>query len=121
MATAWAGTAGATVSLASPQLPPEPEPPDCDAVVSHYVGFDVLALFPNGIDFSDPRYYCFRNVVTQPDSLSGDELQFFDAILEVTVDDGSGPRVVELSGPVATVAYGKFAATTGRLAASTST
>ena len=113
LAAGWAGQAGAVVKLNSPQLPPEPEPPDCDKVVSHYVGIDVHALFPSGIDFSNPRHYCFRNVGVEPDPGTGDEFEFFDSLVEGTFDTGSGPQVVELSGPVQAVVYGKGPDTTG--------
>ena len=109
----WSGVAGAQVALDSPNLPPEPDPPDCDKIVSQYVGIDVHALFPNGIDFSNPRHYCFQNVQTELDPLNGDEHEFFDSTVEGTFDDGSGPQVVELQGPVQIVVRGKGAAQTG--------
>jgi hypothetical protein len=94
-------------------LPPEPEPPNCDRLTSHYVGGGDLAQFPNGIDLGDLTLQCFQNVGVSTDPGTGDETQTFDAILETTLDDGSGPQVVLLTGPIQTIARGKGAATTG--------
>ena len=104
---AWATAAQAQVVLDSPILPPEPDPPDCEKVVSQYAGIDLHALFPNGIDFSNPRHYCFRNVQVEPDPATGDEFEFFESTVEGSFDDGSGPRVVELQGPVQIVVRGR--------------
>jgi hypothetical protein len=108
----WTGPAGAAVVLGSPQLPPESEPPDCEKVVTHYVGVDVHALFPNGIDFSNPRHFCFQNVLIMP-GLGGNEFEFFDSTVEGVFDDGSGPQLVTLQGPVSINVLGKGGATTG--------
>ena len=85
----WSGIAGAQVALDSPNLPPESDPPDCDQIVSQYVGIDVHALFPNGIEFSNPRHFCFQNVSIEPNPLTGEEFEFFDSTVEGTFDDGS--------------------------------
>jgi hypothetical protein len=81
-------------------LPPEPNPIDCDNLVSLYAGFDLHALFPNGIDFSNPRHKCFRNVTTAIDPTTGGTIETFDSIVEGTFDDGSGPQTTSLAGPV---------------------
>ena len=78
--------------LPTPDLPPEPDPPDCDAILSHYAGADVHALFPGGIDFSNPRHSCFRNVQRTVDPATGDETETFDSIVRGVVNDGSGPQ-----------------------------
>jgi len=103
----------ATIQTTSPNLPPDPEPPDCEKVVSQYVGIDVHAMFPNGIDFSNPRHYCFRNVQIEPDPISGDEFESFDSTVEGILDAGSGPQVVTLQGPVQVVVRGKGSDQTG--------
>jgi len=103
------------VVLPSPGLPPEGDPPDprCEQVLSMYVGNSVHALFPGGIDFSDPNHRCFQNVVVTTDPGTGDETETFDSIMEGTVDMGGGPVPVTLTGPVTTVVRGKGGATTG--------
>jgi hypothetical protein len=106
-----ASEGGATVP--SPDLPPEPDPPNCDHIVSQYVGLNLHARFPNGIDFSNPLHKCFKNVSTSVDPQTGDETESFDSTVEGTFDDGSGPQTVILTGPVKTVARGKGGATTG--------
>jgi len=98
--------------LPSPDLPPEPDPLNCDRLQSQYKG-DTLALFPNGIDFSDAIHRCFKNVQVTVDPASGDETETFDSTLEGLIDDGSGPQPVVLMGPVTTVVRGKGGATTG--------
>jgi len=105
--------ASAVVSVSSSQLPPEPDPRDCDSIVSHYVGEGVHAVFPNGIDFSNPIHSCFTNVTVEVDPATGDENEFFESIVEGTFDDGSGPLQVELTGPVQVVVRGKGGAQTG--------
>jgi hypothetical protein len=102
-----------SVTRPDANLPPEQDPPDCDEVVSRYEGIDIHARFPNGIDFSRPRHKCFRNVVTNTDPRTGDETEDFDSTLTGIFDDGSGPQLVELTGPVQTVVRGKGGATTG--------
>ena len=102
-----------TVTLPTANLPPEPDPPNCDRIKSRYVGIDLHALFPNGIDFSNPIHKCFKNVQRTTDPATGDETETFDSIVEGTFDDGSGPQSLVLSGPVSTVVRGKGGATTG--------
>jgi hypothetical protein len=102
-----------SVDLPSPNLPPEPNPTDCDAIVSQYAGIDLHALFPNGIDFSNPRHRCFENVVVATDPGTGDETEQFDSRVDGIFDDGSGPQLVELTGPVKIITRGKGGATTG--------
>jgi hypothetical protein len=102
-----------SVDLPSPGLPPESNPVDCDAIVSMYAGVDLHALFPNGIDFSHPRHQCFENVSTSVDPGTGDETETFDSKVEGIFDDGSGPQLVELTGPVSIITRGKGGATTG--------
>jgi hypothetical protein len=101
------------VVLPLPELPPEPDPPDCDQVLSHYVGVDVHALFPNGIDFSNPRHWCFRNVQVTTDPTTGDETETFDSLVQGTLDLGNGPQPAMLAGPVTLVVRGKGDNTTG--------
>jgi hypothetical protein len=81
--------------------------------VSAYSGQGVHALFPNGIDFSDPRHSCFENVSTSTDGVTGDETEDFDSVVEGTVDVGFGPEPVVLAGPVTVVTVRKGGATTG--------
>ena len=100
LAIATSGVATAQVALDSSDLPPESEPPDCEQVVTQYVGVDVHALFPSGIDFSNARHYCFQNVAIEPNPLNGDEHEFFDSKVQGTFDAGNGPQIVELQGPV---------------------
>ncbi|MCP3982091.1 MAG: hypothetical protein GY716_22525 [bacterium] len=100
------------VVLPTPDLPPEPNPPECDRIVSMYEGQDVHALFPGGIDFSDPQHKCFQNVQVQDDG-NGNEIETFDSTVEGEVDLGGGPQPVTLSGPVTIVTYGKTGNTTG--------
>jgi len=110
-ASATASTAAAQlvdpgIITGDPQLPPDQSPDDkCEQIRSHYVGEDVHALFPGGIDFSNPRHYCFRNVsiIPTPDG----ELEFFDSTVEGIFDDGSGPQLVRLDGPVSILVFGK--------------
>jgi hypothetical protein len=102
-----------SVILTDPSLPPEPNPRSCDEIVSQYGARGVHAIFPNGIDFSNPSHSCFENVASSTDSGTGDETETFDSTVEGTFDDGSGPLPVTLTGPVETVARGKGGATTG--------
>jgi hypothetical protein len=101
------------VDLPSADLPPDADPIDCWAIVSMYAGTDVHSLFPNGIDFSNPRHSCFKNPVVTTDPVSGDETEKFDSTVEGIFDDGSGPQLVTLTGPVEIVTRGKGGATTG--------
>ncbi len=105
------GTSG-TVVLPDPGLPPESDPPDCDQILSQYEGQDVHALFPGGVDLSNPIHKCFQNVVRTDDG-SGNEIETFDSTLEGQVDLGVGPVPVTLSGPVEVVTFGKTGNTTG--------
>ena len=58
---------------------------------------DVHAMFPNGIDFSNPKHRCFRNVQShRTDPVTGDETETFDSIMEGTADVGNGPQHVTL-------------------------
>jgi hypothetical protein len=101
--------------LSSPDLPPEsqtPGAPRCDQLISQYEGQDLHALFPGGIDFSDPKHKCFENVDRQDDG-SGNEIETFDSQVEAQVDLGSGPVPVTVSGPVSIVTYGKIGNPTG--------
>ena len=52
----WGSVAGAVINANSPELPPDQED-RCDQVRSQYVGADVHALFPNGVDLSQPRHF----------------------------------------------------------------
>ncbi len=108
----WTVLAGAQVVLDSPELPPEPDPPDCDRVTSIYAGIGVHAVFPGPIDMSDPIHYCFQNVVREDDG-NGNEIETFDSKLEAQVDIGGGPMPITLTGPVQTVVYGKIGNETG--------
>jgi hypothetical protein len=100
--------------LPTPDLPPEPDPPNCDRILSHYVGPDFYASYPNGSELSNPMHKCFENVSTMTDPGTGDETSVFDAVLEGMFDDGSGSLVpVVLTGPVRTVVRGKGGADTG--------
>jgi len=99
--------------LPTPELPPESDPPECEQIISHYEGIDLHALFPGGIDFANPIHKCFRNVQRTTDPATGDETESFESIVEGTVDDGSGPQPVVLTGPVTVVVRGKGGATTG--------
>ncbi|MHC4697218.1 MAG: hypothetical protein ACYTFA_10780 [Planctomycetota bacterium] len=101
-----------SVILPSPDLPPESDPSDCDQIVSQYEGVDVHAMFPGGIDFSDPKHKCFQNVERMDDG-NGNEIETFDSTLEGLVDMGGGPVPVALTGPVTVVALGKTGNTTG--------
>jgi hypothetical protein len=89
-----------TVDLNSSALPPESNPSDCDNLVSMYAGVGLYALFPNGIDFSDPEHKCFENVSTSIDPTTGGEIESFDSVVEGTFDVGSGPQTATLTGPV---------------------
>jgi hypothetical protein len=102
---AWGSGAGAVINANSPQLPPDPES-QCDQIRSQYVGVGVHALFPSGIDFSQPRHFCFRNVVVTPDP--GGEIEHFDSTVEGVFDNGSGPQLATLDGPVQIIVYGKI-------------
>jgi hypothetical protein len=97
----------------TPATPPDPNPVDCDSIVSRYAGDSVHALFLGGIDFSNPIHKCFENVMSSTDPGTGDESETFDSTVEGTFDDGSGPQPVVLTGPVKTVVRGKGGATTG--------
>ena len=107
--------AGQAVELDSPDLPPESDPPDCDFIKSLYIGKDVHSLFPNGVDFSNPRHRCFKNVQRSTDPVNGDETETSDTTVDAVIDlnDGTGPHLTTLSGPVTTLAKGKGGATTG--------
>jgi hypothetical protein len=102
-----------SVELRHPATPPEADPPNCDRLGSEYAGIAPLAIYPGGIDLSDVRHRCFQNVQRTIDPASGDETVTFDSTLVGMVDDGSGPQLLELFGPVTTVVRGRGAATTG--------
>jgi hypothetical protein len=102
-----------SVELRNPDLPPERDPPNCDRLASQYVGLDLHALFPNGVDFSNPIHRCFRNSQVTVDPGTGDETETVDSTVLGTFDDGSGPQSVVLTGPVKTIVRGKGGATTG--------
>ncbi len=106
------GSGADSVVLPSPELPADGEPRDCDAIVSQYEGAGVHALFPGGVDFSDPKHKCFRNVERQDDG-SGNEIETFDSTVEGLVDLGGGPMPVTLTGPVTVVVFGKTGNATG--------
>jgi hypothetical protein len=112
-------TPGSTTPiLPSPDLPPNSNPPgttQCEQILEMYVGEDVHALFPGGIDFSDPQHKCFLNV-NRDDDGSGNEIEIFDSTVDGQVDLGSGPVPVALTGPVTIVTYGKTGHTTGTFA-----
>ena len=102
------------VILPSPDLPPDSDPVDCDSIVSQYVGADVHARFPNGIDFSNPIHKCFRNVQRTIDPLTGDETEVFESTLEGHASIDGGPaEPVSLSGPVKVITRGKGGQATG--------
>jgi len=94
-------------------LPPDAEPPGCERLSSRYQGVDVHALYANGIDLSNVRFQCFRNVQINTDPGTGDEYQDFDATLVGTLDNGTGPQWVSFSGPVTIVVRGKAGFPTG--------
>ncbi len=102
-----------TVILNSPNLPPESNPPDCGMLASQYECAGVQALYPGPVDLSDTIYKCFKNVLRTTDPGTGDETETFDATVEGTFDDGSGPQPITMAGPVTTVARGKGGAATG--------
>jgi hypothetical protein len=101
------------VILTQPELPPEPEPRDCDKIVSGYGAQGVHAIFPGPIDFNNPIHSCFKNVLRSTDPVTGDETEDFDSTVTGFFDDGSGPQPVTVSGPVSVVVGRKGGATTG--------
>lgn len=107
----WPSDVGAQVVLSDPNLPPEPDPPDCENLISLYAGTGVFALFPGPIDMSDARHKCFQNVFRQ--AIGSDELETFDSIWEAKMDFGLGPVHATLTGPVTTRTFGKIGHTTG--------
>jgi hypothetical protein len=108
----WPLLASAGVTLASAELPPESDPPDCEHLLSHYWGGpSSYTSGPPTADFGDLSLRCFEGVVRT--TLGADELQTFQATLITTVDFGGGPRDVTLTGPMQTIAYGKAGVTTG--------
>ena len=107
--------------LPSPELPPEsqtPGTPDCDQVVSQYEGQDVHALFPGGVDFSDPQHKCFRNVTRQR---RRERQRDRDRRHHGRCPGRSGRRQRSsgrdaVTGPMTVVTYGKTGNTTGTFA-----
>jgi hypothetical protein len=107
----WPSEAGAQVVLADPALPPEPDPPDCESLISLYAANGVYAVYPGPISMSYPRHKCFQNVFRQ--AVGSDELETFDSVLDAKVDIGLGPVAVTLTGPVDVIVFGKVGNTTG--------
>ena len=72
------------VVLPSPDLPPESDPPDpeCDQIVSQYAGQDVHALFPGGVDFSNPKPTSVSRTWTRSNDGTGNEIETFDSTVE---------------------------------------
>jgi hypothetical protein len=64
---------------------------------------------------SHPRHKCFQNVFRQ--ALGNDEVETFDSVMDVTVDMGSGPVTVTLTGPTSTTTFGRMLSTTGTFSA----
>jgi hypothetical protein len=100
------------VVLSNPNLPPEPDPPDCGNLISLYAADGVYAVYPGPITMSDPRHRCFQNVFRQV--VGRDEHQTFDSIWDAKIDVGLGPAPVTLTGPVTTIALEKAGNTTGQ-------
>jgi hypothetical protein len=107
----WPSEAGAQVILANPALPPEPDPPDCESLVSLYAANGVYATYPGPISMSYPRHKCFQNVVRQV--VGSDEHETFDSVLDAKMDMGLGPVAATLTGPVDVIVFGKVGNTTG--------
>ena len=107
----WPSEVGAQVVLSDPNLPPEPDPPNCESLISLYAGTGLFASYPGPVSMSDPRHKCFQNVIRQ--AIGSDELETFDSIWEAKMDFGSGPVYVTLTGPASTMTYGKILSTTG--------
>jgi hypothetical protein len=103
----------ASVILNSPDLPPESNPPSCSMLVSQYEGNGVQTSYPGGQNLSDPFYKCFTSVFRTTDPGTGDETETFNATVEGIFDDGSGPQLIVMTGPVSTVARGKGGDVTG--------
>ena len=115
LGAAWPSEAGGQVILADPQLPPEPDPPNCESLISLYAAQGVFAAYPGPITLSDPRHKCFQNVFRQ--AVGSDELESFDSLMDVKVDLGLGPVAATLTGPATTRTFSKFGNTTGTFAA----
>ncbi len=113
MTIGWTSPAGAVV-LDSPDLPPEANPADprCLQLISHYEsGGGVHAVWPGPIDMTDVIHECFVNATTT--QVGPDQVEDFDSTLRATVDDGSGPQLVELTGPVQTLVSNRTGSQTG--------
>jgi hypothetical protein len=107
----WSTEAGAEVIFNDPSLPPESNPPDCDALISLYYADGLFASYPGPYTISDPQHKCFQNVFRQ--AVGPDELEDFDSILEAKIDLGPGPVSATLIGPVQVRVYNKVGNTTG--------
>jgi hypothetical protein len=100
------------VTLASPDLPPESDPPSCESVLTQYHGPpSVYSSSPLTVPFGELSLRCFQSVVRA--DLGADEYQSYIATLVTTVDIGSGPELATLTGPMETIAFDKAAVTTG--------
>lgn len=110
----WLSEAGAQVILPDPNLPPEPDPADCESLISLYANQGVFASYTGPVTtctMSDVRHRCFTNVYRQ--TAGSDEIETFDSIWDAEMDFGSGPVPVSLTGPITTRTYGKASNTTG--------
>jgi hypothetical protein len=95
-------------------MPPEANPvdPRCLAIFSLYQSDEALhAQYPGGIDFTDVSHECFINSTTT--QVGPDQVENFDSTVRGTVDDGSGPQLLVLTGPVQTIVKGRTGSQTG--------
>ncbi|MBU8922990.1 MAG: hypothetical protein KOO63_14325 [Bacteroidales bacterium] len=111
LSAGWVSEAGAQVVLSDPNLPPEPDPPDCESLISLYAGTGLFASYSGPISMSTVRHRCFQSVIRT--AVGADEHETFDSFWDATMDFGLGPVSVTLTGPVTTVTYGKIGNTTG--------
>jgi hypothetical protein len=107
--------AGGQVVLTDPELPPEPDPPDCESLISLYYAIGVYAQYPGPITMSNPRHKCFQNVFRQ--AVGNDEDETFDSIWDCEMDMGLGPVAVTLTGPASTMTFSRLLSTTGTFVA----
>jgi hypothetical protein len=103
--------AGAQVYFNNTNLPPESDPPDCNNLMSLYMGSGIHAQYPGPITMRDPRYKCFTNVFRQ--AVGNDEMETFDCIWECKMNFGAGLVPVTLTGPASHMVYGRMLSTTG--------
>jgi len=110
-----AATQGTGVDLPSFLLPPEPDPADCGALLSHYSG-PPIGFGGGAVVFGSTSLRCFFGVVRV--EVGNDEQLDFMVEWVTTLDFGSGPVPTTLFGPMRILVRDRVGNPTGVFGAS---